>query len=59
VTFGVRTTTLSRVAASVAGGRLVEFPGVAHMIQMEELERFDRLTLDFFAGVDRDREAVG
>lgn len=43
------------LAASVAGARLVEFPGVAHMIHLEEPDRFNRLTLDFLAEVDRDR----
>lgn len=41
------------LAASVAGARVVEFPGVAHMIHLEEPERFTRLVLDFLAGVDR------
>ena len=39
------------LAASVAGARLVEFPGVAHMIQLEEPERFIRLVLEFLADV--------
>jgi 3-oxoadipate enol-lactonase len=45
------------LAASVAGARLVEFPGVAHMIQLEEPGRFNELVLDFLADVDRRREA--
>jgi pimeloyl-ACP methyl ester carboxylesterase len=45
------------LATSVAGARQVEFPGVAHMIQLEEPERFNRLVLDFLAEVDREREA--
>jgi 3-oxoadipate enol-lactonase len=40
------------LTASVAGARLVEFPGVAHMIQLEEPERFNQLTLDFLSEVD-------
>ncbi|MEK6275065.1 MAG: alpha/beta fold hydrolase [Actinomycetota bacterium] len=39
------------LAASVAGAQVVEFPGVAHMIQLEEPERFTRVVLDFLAGV--------
>jgi 3-oxoadipate enol-lactonase len=46
------------LAASVAGARVVEFPNVAHMIQLEEPERFNRLVLDFLAEVDREREAA-
>jgi 3-oxoadipate enol-lactonase len=41
------------LAASVDGARLVEFPGVAHMIQLEEPERFNALVLEFLAGVER------
>jgi len=41
------------LAASVAGARLEEFEGVAHMIQLEAPERFERLVLDFLAAVDR------
>ena len=43
------------LAASVSRARLVEFPGVAHMIQLEAPERFNRLALDFLAKVDRRR----
>jgi len=39
------------LAASVSGARVVEFPGVAHMIQLEEPERFNRLVLDFLSEV--------
>lgn len=39
------------LASSVDGARLVEFPGVAHMIQLEDPERFNRLVLDFLAEV--------
>jgi 3-oxoadipate enol-lactonase len=44
------------LAASVAGASVVELPGVAHMIQLEEPERFNRVVLDFLAEVDRQRE---
>lgn len=37
------------LAASVSGAQVVEFPGVAHMIQLEEPERFNELVLDFLA----------
>jgi 3-oxoadipate enol-lactonase len=40
------------VAAAVVGAQLVEFEGVAHMIQLEEPERFNRLVLEFLAEVD-------
>jgi 3-oxoadipate enol-lactonase len=43
------------LAASVAGAQVVEFPGVAHMIQLEEPERFNALVLDFLANADRRR----
>lgn len=46
------------LAASVAGARLVEFPGVAHMIQLEDPERFNQLVLRFLGEVDRKREAA-
>jgi 3-oxoadipate enol-lactonase len=35
------------LAASVPGAQVVEFPGVAHMIHLEEPERFKQLVLDF------------
>jgi 3-oxoadipate enol-lactonase len=35
------------LASAVAGARLVEFEDVAHMIQLEQPERFNRLVLDF------------
>jgi len=44
------------LAGSVAEARRIEFPGVAHMIHMEEPERFNRLTLDFLAEMDRRRD---
>jgi 3-oxoadipate enol-lactonase len=37
------------LAASVPGAQVVEFPGAAHMIQLEEPERFAQLVLDFLA----------
>jgi pimeloyl-ACP methyl ester carboxylesterase len=40
------------LASSVAGARLVPFPGVAHMIHLEEPERFNRLVLDFLGEVE-------
>jgi 3-oxoadipate enol-lactonase len=46
------------LATSVPGARLVEFPGVAHMIQLEEPERFSQLVLDFLAEVDRSLDPV-
>jgi 3-oxoadipate enol-lactonase len=41
------------VADQIAGARLVEFDGVAHMIQLEQPERFNRLVLEFLAEVDQ------
>ncbi len=41
------------LAASVPGARAIEFPGVAHMIHLEEPERFTELVLDFLAELDR------
>lgn len=46
------------LAASVACARLAEFPRVAHMIQMEQPERFNRLVLDFLTEADRRRVAA-
>lgn len=46
------------LAEAIAGARVVEFPNVAHMIQLEEPERFTRVVLDFLAEVDREREAA-
>ncbi len=46
------------LAASVPGARLLEFRGVAHMIHLEEPERFNRLVLDFLAEVDGRRDAT-
>jgi 3-oxoadipate enol-lactonase len=45
------------LAASVAGARLVEFHDVAHMIQLEEPDRFNALVLEFLADVERERPA--
>jgi 3-oxoadipate enol-lactonase len=40
------------LAASVEGARLVEFPGVAHMIQLEQPEHFNALVLEFLAELE-------
>ena len=45
------------LAASVAGARLVELEGVAHMIQLEEPERFKEIVLEFLREVDAARGA--
>ena len=45
------------VADTVAGARLIEFEGVAHMIHMEAPERFNRVVLEFLAEVDAARPA--
>jgi 3-oxoadipate enol-lactonase len=37
------------LGSSVAGAQVVEFPGVAHMIHLEEPERFNELVLEFLA----------
>lgn len=39
------------LASSVAGAKVVEFPNVAHMIHLEQPERFNELVLEFLAGV--------
>ncbi|HUG47521.1 MAG TPA: alpha/beta hydrolase [Candidatus Limnocylindria bacterium] len=44
--------TSRRLAEGVAGARLEEFAGVAHMVHLEEPDRFNRLVLEFLAGVD-------
>jgi len=44
-----------RVAEQVEGARLVEFEDVAHMIQLEQPVRFNRVVLDFLADVDAAR----
>jgi 3-oxoadipate enol-lactonase len=41
------------LAESVAGAKLVEFPGVAHMIHLEEPERVNELMLEFLGSADR------
>jgi 3-oxoadipate enol-lactonase len=43
------------LAASVDGAELVEFPGVAHMIHLEEPERVNQLVLEFLGAVDATR----
>jgi 3-oxoadipate enol-lactonase len=45
------------LAASVAGARLVEFQNVAHMIHLEEPDRFNALVLEFLADVEGERPA--
>jgi pimeloyl-ACP methyl ester carboxylesterase len=47
------------LAGSVTDARLVEFPGVAHMIHLEEPERFNQVVLEFLDEVDRRRRALG
>ena len=47
------------LASSVTDARLVEFPGVAHMIHLEEPERFNRVVLEFLDEIDRRRRAPG
>jgi len=39
------------LARTVAGARLVEFPEVAHMIQLEEPVRFNTLVLEFLSKI--------
>lgn len=39
------------LAASIAGAQVVAFPGVAHMIHLEEPDRFNQLVLEFLAGL--------
>jgi 3-oxoadipate enol-lactonase len=43
------------LAASVDGAELVEFPGVAHMIHLEEPDRVNQLVLEFLDAVDATR----
>lgn len=43
------------IADAVPDAQLIELPGVAHMIQLEEPERFNRLVVDFLAGADLSR----
>ena len=45
------------LAASVQGARLMEFPNVAHMIHLEEPERFMALALEFLANCPPGRRA--
>lgn len=40
------------VAENIAGARLVELEGVAHMIHLEQPERFNELVLEFLAEVE-------
>ena len=39
----------SRLAEGISGAQLEEFEGVAHMIHLEQPERFNRLVMDFLA----------
>ncbi len=43
------------IAETVPDAQLIEFPGVAHMIQLEAPERFNRLVIDFLTGADLSR----
>ena len=43
------------IAETVPDAQLIEFPDVAHMIQLEEPERFNRLVIDFLTGADLSR----
>ena len=45
---------MRHLAASVPGARLEVFEGAAHMLNLEQPERFTRTVLDFLAVVDRD-----
>jgi 3-oxoadipate enol-lactonase len=47
------------LARSVTGARLVEFSGVAHMIHLEEPERFNEAVLEFLDDVDGRRGGSG
>jgi 3-oxoadipate enol-lactonase len=42
----------ARLLEAVSGARRHVFPGVAHMVNLERPEEFERLVLDFLAGVD-------
>ena len=39
----------NRIAAEVAGARLVVWPDAAHMLTLERPDEFERLALDFLA----------
>ena len=39
------------LARGIAGARKVVFPGVAHMVSMERPAEFNRIALEFLAGV--------
>jgi 3-oxoadipate enol-lactonase len=47
------------LAASIAGAQVVAFPGVAHMIHLEESDRFNQLVLEFLAGAGDRSEPLG
>jgi 3-oxoadipate enol-lactonase len=42
------------IADEVPDAQLIEFPGVAHMIHLEEPERFNRLVIDFLTKASAD-----
>ena len=44
-----------RLASEVAGARLEVFEGAAHLINLEQPDRFNRVVLDFLAGVEAAR----
>ena len=46
------------LAASVVGARVVEFPGVAHMIHLEEPGRFEQLVLEFLAACAKEQALI-
>ena len=48
-----------RYLAEATGAKLVEFPGVAHMIQLEEPERFNELVLAFLRARSPTASAAG
>jgi pimeloyl-ACP methyl ester carboxylesterase len=43
--------TANRIAEGIAGARLIVFPGVAHMVNLERPAEFNRAVLDFLAEV--------
>jgi pimeloyl-ACP methyl ester carboxylesterase len=44
--------TADYLANNVEGAKLVPFKGVAHMVNMEQPERFNQVVLDFLNEVD-------
>ena len=47
--------TADYLANNVEGAKKIPFEGVAHMVNMEQPERFNRVVLDFLEGVDGKR----